>query len=151
MTYAGYNSHMQLGRKDAPDAAALGGQQLLMNGVPIRPMNMVGQEIGFDVAAPFRVSLGVLPAGAGVMGAMVAVTEVFDAGTTNVLVVGTLADPNRLVEAGDVDETAVGTTLVCHRGVEILTVDTEYFIWFTQTGAAATTGHALVGLMFAIP
>jgi len=151
MTYAGYNPHMQLGREDAPDAAPLGGQQFLMNGVPIRPMNMVGQEIGFAVAAPFRVSIGVIPAGAGVMGAMVAVTEVFNAGTTNVVTVGTLADPDRLVEAGDVNEAAVGTALVCHRGVEILTVDTEYFIWYTQTGAAATTGHAVVGLMFAIP
>ena len=151
MTYSGYDTHMSLGRKLARDDAPLGGDQILMNGVPIRPMNMVGQQINFDVAAPFRVSLGVLPAGAGVMGAMVAVTEIFNAGTTNVVTVGTLADPDRLVEAGDVNEAAVGTALVCHRGVEILLADTEYFVWYTQTGAAAATGIALVGLMFAIP
>jgi len=151
MTYLGYDEDMKLGRKDVPTSAALGGQQFLMNGVPIRPMNMVGNTINFDVAAPFRVSLGVIPAGAGVMGAMVAVTEVFNAGTTNVLVVGTWDNLDELVEAGDVDEATVGTYLVCHRGVRILTEDTEYWVEFTQTGGAATTGIALVGLMYAIP
>ena len=151
MTYAGHKKRMKLGFNSVPDAAALGGDQVLMNGVPIRPMNMVGNTIEFGVAAPFRVSLGVIPKGAGVIGAMVAVTEVFNAGTTNVLVVGTWDDLDELVEAGDVDETTVGTYLVCHRGVRVLTEDTEYWVEFTQTGAAATTGIALVGLMYAIP
>lgn len=151
MTYSGYNPNMHMGREQKPVTAALGGDQLTMNGVPIRPMNMVGGTINFDVAIPYRVSLGVIPKGAGVMGAMVAVSEVFNAGTTNVLVVGTWDDIDELVEAGDVNEAAVGTTLVCHRGVRILTEDTEYWIQYTQTGGAATTGIALVGLMYAIP
>lgn len=151
MTYSGYDPRMRLGRRTRPASAALGGDQLTMNDVPLRPMNMVGGTINFDVALPYRVSLGLIPKGAGVMGAMVAVTEVFNAGTTNVLVVGTRADIDELVEAGDVNEAAVGTTLVCHRGVRILTEDTEYFVQYTQTGGAATTGIAMVGLMFAIP
>lgn len=146
-----YDPHINLSRVNAPDSAALGGDQLRFNGVPIRPMNVVGGEINFDVAAPFRVSCGVLPAGAWVFGALVAVGELFNAGTTNVLTLGTLADPDLLVEAGDVNEGAVATTMVCHRGTPVLTEDTEFFATFTQTGAAATTGSAGIGLLYAIP
>jgi hypothetical protein len=142
---------MRLGRKATPDGAAMGGDQVLFNGVPIRPVSAVGNFITFDVANPFRVSLGVIPKGAGVIGALVAVMTAFNAGTTNVLVVGTYADIDQLVEAGDVNEAAVGTILVCHRGGLVLTEDTEYFIQFTQTGAAATAGRAGVALLYAIP
>jgi hypothetical protein len=151
MTYAGYNPHVKLGRKSVPDSAPMGGDQVLMNDVPIRPISMVGNLITFDVALPYRVSLGWLPKGAAVFGAVVAVTAAFNAGTTNVLVVGTRADIDNLVEAGDVNEAAVGTALVCHRGGGVLTEDTEYFVQFTQTGGAATTGEARVGVLYAIP
>jgi hypothetical protein len=151
MTYAGYDPNLRIGRAQQPASAPLGGDQMLFGGVPIRPISLVGNIITFDVAAPYRVSLGILPKGAAVFGAMVAVTTVFNAGTTNVLVIGTLADNDNLVEAGDVNEAAVGTTLVCHRGGGVLTQDTEYFVWFTQTGGAATTGAARVGVMWAVP
>ena len=146
-----YEDHMALGRRAVPDAAAMGGDQMLFNDVPIRPISLVGTIIRFDVPNPFRISLGLVPKGAGVMGAMVGVTVAFNASVTNVLRVGPLAHPDEIVEVGDVDEATVGTYLVCHRGGGILTEDTEYFVWFTQTGDAATTGEARVGLIYGIP
>jgi len=144
-------SPIRLSRTKARDSAAIGGEQLRFNNVPIRPLSAIGGGIAFNVAAPFRVSLGLLPKGAAIMGAVVGVPEVFNAGTTNVVTVGTLADPDLLVEAGDVKEAAVGTTLVCHRGGGLLLADTEFFVWYTQTGAAATTGAAIIGLLYGIP
>ena len=146
-----YQPYMKLGRAERPSTAAMGGEQMLFGGVPIRPVNAVGVFINFGILTPFRESLGLIPKGAGVIGAIVAVTEIFNAAATNVLVVGTAADIDQLVEAGDVNEGAVGTTLVCHRGGLVLTADTEYFVQFTQTGGAATTGRAGVALLWAIP
>jgi len=146
-----YQPYMRLGRAQRPSTAAMGGDQMLFNGVPIRPVSAVGTFINFGVLTPFRESLGLIPKGAGVIGAIVAVTEIFNAAATNVLVVGTAADIDQLVEAGDVNEAAVGTTLVCHRGGVVLDADTEYFVQFTQTGAPATTGRAGVALLYAIP
>jgi len=146
-----YEPVVRRSRRQVRSTAAVGGDQELWNGVPVRPISGVGASIDFDVAAPFRVSLGKIPKGAMVYGVDVIVKTVFNAGTTNVLVVGTIADPDALCEAGDVDEAAVGTTPVYHRtsGV-VLAQDTEYFISFTQTGAAATTGRAVVALLWAI-
>jgi len=151
MSYSGYDPNLSISRDSKPSTAPLGGDQLKLGGVPIRPISMIGNTISFDVLTPFRVSLGWLPKGAAVIGALVAVTTVFNAATTNVLVVGTRADIDNLVEAGDVNEAAVGTVIVCHRGGGILTEDTEFFIQFTQTGGAATTGAARVGVMWAVP
>ena len=146
-----YASHVALGRRRARDSASMGGDQILFNNVPIRPANLVGGDITFDVLAPFRVSLGVLPKGANVLGAMVAVKVVFNAGTTNVVTVGTLANPTLLVDATDVNEAAVATSIVGHRAGAVLAVDTEFFVWYTQTGAAAATGLASISLLYAIP
>ena len=149
--YGGYDPNLRIGRAEKPASAPLGGDQMLFGGVPIRPISLIGGMITFDVLTPFRVSIGWLPKGAAVIGALVAVTTVFNAATPNVLVVGTYADIDHLVEAGDVNEAAVGTVIVCHRGGGILTEDTEYFVQYTQTGGAATTGAARVGVMWAIP
>jgi len=146
-----YASHMGLSRRKARDSAPMGGDQLLFNGVPIRPISAVGNSIAFNVAAPFRVSLGVIPKGADVAGVFVAVRTVFNAGTTNVLTAGTIAVPTLLCEAGDVNEAAVGTTPVFHRGGGVLLADTEFFAWYTQTGGAATTGLANVTVIWAVP
>lgn len=91
--------------------------------------------------------MGAIPAGAVVIGTTVCVTTVFNAGTTNVLIVGTAGDDDALVAAAGVDETAVGVTRVAPAtlgGMLSSSAATTIYSKFTQSGTAATTGVAEV-------
>lgn len=89
-----------------------------------------------------------LPAGAIITGSDVFVNTTFNAGTTNVLTVGTNGTTaNNMVASGDVDETTSALT----KGVKPtsaalgpLAADAQVFAKFTQTGTAATSGDAYV-------
>jgi len=90
------------------------------------------------------VPIGCVPKGATILRAACAVTEVFDAGTTNVLVLGTSADDDGFVTSTNA---AAGTTgLKSGTGALLtgapLTADTVIYAKFTQTGTAATAGAA---------
>ena len=107
--------------------------------------------------------IGTLPLKAMITGVHVSVEEAFNAGTTNVLTVGTtLANANELVASGDVTPGALGYTNVTRgRGTGLTqtpspaqvvngtSVDTTQggvgiYAKFAQTGSAATTGRAVV-------
>lgn len=95
------------------------------------------------------VRVGTLPAGAYIIGTDVHVATVFNAATTNVLLVGTDASSpnNNVVAAGDVNEAATGLTAnIAPTGVALgpLSVDRDIFATYTQTGTAATTGQATI-------
>ena len=88
-----------------------------------------------------------IPAGAFITNVMVEVVTAFNAGTTNVLTVGTNSTSfNNLVAAGDVDEAATGVTVVTRgygRSIAA-SADLVPYVKYTQTGDAATTGQAVV-------
>lgn len=105
--------------------------------------------ISFNVADPFTVSLGIIPKGAIIVATRVAVITVFNAGTTNVLVVGTAGTADELAAAGDVNEAAAGLTTLA-KDIAALAADTEYLAKYTQTGGAATTGKARVTIEYLI-
>lgn len=112
-------------------------------------VHYIRANVAFNTAASgTQVSMGAaLPANAVVLYTSVGVQTVFNAGTTNVLIVGTAADDDALVAAAGADETAVGVTNVTPAtlgGIMSSTVDTELFVKFTQSGTAATTGAATV-------
>ena len=122
----------------------------LLNGVPARtvyPGGVGAIKLDITYATPgiaSGVSLdGALPDGAHALAAYVNITEVFNATSSNVLVVGTSANDDAFVEAGDVDETALGMTQVL-RGAGLVSGDTQVFVKFTETGTAASTGAATV-------
>jgi hypothetical protein len=94
------------------------------------------------------VPLGTLPAGAIVTSCIVKVTEAFNAATTNVLTVGTAADDDAVMVAGDVNEAAIGTTIAVAPVGYTVTVSTPLYITYTQTGTAATAGAATIILGF---
>lgn len=95
------------------------------------------------------VLLGVVPAGARPLPAFVGINTAFNAGTTNVLTVGSNAgSDNNIVAAGDVDETATGVTQVFTGLSVTFAADTSIYIRYTQTGGAATTGQATIILPF---
>lgn len=90
-----------------------------------------------------------LPKGAIITSTSVHVATAFNAGTTNVLTVGTNASAyNNIVAGNDVDETAAGviTNAIKPTGTALgpLAADARVFVTFTQTGTAATTGSAIV-------
>lgn len=93
-----------------------------------------------------------LPAGAIIVGTDVVIDTPFNAGTTNVLTVGTDA-PNdaNIVAAGDVDETAAGLTQnVKPTGAALgaLAAAAQVFAKYAQTGATATAGRAYVVIKY---
>lgn len=91
-----------------------------------------------------------LPANAFILGVYVEIVVVFNAGTTNVLTVGTNTPTNNnLVAAADVNEAATGVTLVTanagDRGRSLTAAgDIPVYVMYTQTGTAATTGQAII-------
>lgn len=104
-----------------------------------------------EVASGTAVLMGTLPKGALVLATSVAVKTAFNAGTTNVLIVGTAGDDDALVAAGGVDETAVALTRVAPAtlaGLVAPTADTDIYTKYTQSGTAATAGEAEVVVEF---
>lgn len=89
------------------------------------------------------VSIGAVPSGAIITAVEVLVTTVFNAATTNVLVVGTAATADLYLAAADMSETALGLTRYSGKAA-LLAANTEIFVKFTETGTAATTGAAVV-------
>lgn len=88
-----------------------------------------------------------LPRGAIITSTSVYIGTPFNAATTNVLTVGTTAGGSNLVAAADVDETTQAITNgVKPTGTALgpLAADTQVFVTFAQTGAAATAGQAVV-------
>lgn len=112
-------------------------------------VHYIRANVAFNtVASGTQVSMGAaLPANSVVLYTSVGIQTVFNAATTNVLIVGTAADPDALVAAGGADETAVGVTNVVPAtlgGIMSSSVDTELFWTYTQSGTAATTGSATI-------
>lgn len=94
------------------------------------------------------VSMGTVPAGSIILPHHVNITTAYNAGTTNVLEVGTTGTANKYVAAGDVDETTIAFTSNITTGCGEESSDTEIFIKFTETGTAATAGASTVILPF---
>jgi hypothetical protein len=93
-----------------------------------------------------------LPAGAIIIGTDVHVAAVFNAGTTNVLTIGTnAATYDNIIAAADVNEAATGLTQnVKPTGAALgpLAADVRVFAMYTQTGTAASAGDAYVVIKY---
>lgn len=103
---------------------------------------------GISAGVAFAASL---PQGAFIVDVMVEIVTPFNAATTNVLTVGTNTPTNNnIVNAADVNE-AVAGVYIAGRGLgRSLTAAAEIpvFAMYTQTGAAATTGQAVIVITY---
>lgn len=118
-----------------------------------RQTHFLRKDVTFANTSGTQYSMGKLPANAVVLRTVIGITTVFNAATTNVLIVGTSGDDDALVAAAGVDETAVAVTSVVPAtlaGKMSATVDTEIFVKYTQSGTAATTGAAWVVVEYAV-
>lgn len=113
-------------------------------------LRLVSGEINFNIATPFEVDIDDLAAGDVVLQCWADVEVAFNAGTTNVLVVGDGTTADKFLAAGDVTEGSLGVTPAGGKGpfaqeAAAGTLTAKY----TQTGTAATTGRARVFALIA--
>lgn len=97
------------------------------------------------------IQFGTLPKNSFIDDVKCEVVVAFNAGTTNVLTLGTtLANANEIVNASDVNELATGVTSVARGLGRSLTATADTGLWakYTQTGTAATTGQAVCTIKF---
>lgn len=117
--------------------------------LPFPAVGYIAKDIAFNTAGigtAQTVEVGQLPAGARIFDGVVYVTTAFNGGSTNVLLVGTSATGNELIAAGDVTEaTPAGYVMASTaRGQVVPAGGYVVYAFYTQTGAAATTGAATV-------
>lgn len=92
-----------------------------------------------------------LPQNAFIMRVLVEIVVAFNAGTTNVLTVGTVgAAYNNIVAAADINEAVTGVYDVTRALGRALTAaaDVLPYAMYTQTGTAATAGQAIILIEF---
>ena len=134
-------------------------------------VNTVRRRVRFsDAALAVAQQFGTLPVGSFINFVHVQIVTGFNAATTNVLTFGTTqASANELVAAADVDETAIGFADVTRgkgmgltqvasiastqAGQSVDTTQGGVGLWakYTQTGAAATAGEAVIVIGFTPP
>lgn len=110
-----------------------------------RDVGYIARNFSFDtpgIGTAGNIAVGTLPAGCLVTAVYVRVKTAFNAATTNVIKVGTSADDDHFIEAGDVDETVAGLTVSDRNIGEVYTADTAVWVEYTQSGTAATAGEA---------
>lgn len=100
------------------------------------------------------IQIGTIPQNAFILDYDEYIETGFNAGTTNVLTLGTTqANANELVSSADLNEGATGDTAVVRGRGMALTAAGDVGIWakYTQTGTAATAGIAHICLTWAPP
>jgi len=103
------------------------------------------RTISFDtvnVSSADTIKIGTLPAGAVITQAIVKVNTAFNAGTDNLINVGTSADPDGIVDELDIDATAAEFQVV-YRGCDLtFSSATPVYATYAESGTAATAGEA---------
>lgn len=101
------------------------------------------------LGAAAGVLVGTLPANAFITDVLVRIDQPFDAGSTNVLTVGTNATVDNLAGSGDVTEGSTQTQLIATGNGLAMPVDTDVFVKYVQTGTPAGNGQATVLVAYA--
>ena|SRR5688572_8603824 len=97
------------------------------------------------------VVIGRLPAGAQVTQALARVRTTFNAGTTNVLTVGTNpANYDNILGTADVVEGAMGNNVAPLANLQEVLAEVDVFVRYTQTGTAATQGKAVIHIAYTV-
>lgn len=111
-------------------------------------VHFIGRDITFatvGIGTADTVKVGRVPAGSRLMPAQVYIVTAFNAGTTNVLTVGTSSGSDAdIVGAAEVTEGATGCTIVGTGCALTFASDTDIYVKYAQTGTAATTGAATI-------
>lgn len=127
------------------------GSKALRHHLPVP--KVLSKTVNFnDTGIATGISFGTIPKGAQILIAGTKVHTVFNAGTTNVLVVGYGSNLNEIFDASTSGSSVTEDTTGWYESAAALalnfTEDKELMIKFTQTGTAATTGKATVTVVY---
>ena len=119
-------------------------------------VHYIRKSVNFnDTNIATGVLFGTIPAGAQVLpfASTISIRTVFNAATTNNVLVGTTAGGSDLVASADA---AAGTTGIKTFALATVTTngyraaDTDLYVTYTQTGAVATTGIGTITVAFTV-
>jgi hypothetical protein len=110
------------------------------------------KEVNYnDPGIAAGVVIGRLPANAQVTQALARVRAAFNAGTTNVLTVGTNASSyDNILGTADIAEGAAGNNAAPLANLQEVLSEADVFVKYTQTGAAATQGKAIIHIAYTV-
>jgi len=95
--------------------------------------------------------IGRLPANAQVTQALARVRTTFNAGTTNVLTVGTNAtNYDNILGTADIAEGSAGNNAAPLANLQEALTEADVFVKYTQTGTAATQGKAVIHIAYTV-
>jgi hypothetical protein len=110
------------------------------------------KEVNYnDPGIAAGIVVGRLPANAQVMQALARVRTSFNAGTTNVLTVGTNASNyDNIFGTADIAEGAAGNNAAPTANLQEALAEADVFVKYTQTGTAATQGKAVIHIAYTV-
>ncbi|NJO35725.1 MAG: hypothetical protein HC869_24250 [Rhodospirillales bacterium] len=95
--------------------------------------------------------VGRLPANAQMTQALARVRTAFNAGTTNVLTVGTNpANYDNIFGTADIAEGAAGNNAAPFANLQDVQVEADVLVKYTQTGTAASQGKAVIHIAYTV-
>lgn len=110
-----------------------------------RRLEAITAGIGYNVASPYTVSIGLIPSGAVILGCLVNVATAF---SQTALSVGSEATTYaNLFGTADIAETVKGTYMI--GTYTALAADTTYYAKFTDAGTSSA-GYAYVTILYQV-
>lgn len=115
-------------------------------------VHFLRKEVNYnDPGIASGVVIGRLPAGAQVTQALARVKTAFNAGTTNVLTVGTnAASYDNILGAADIAEGATGNSVAPTANLQEAAAEIDVVAKYTQTGTAASQGKAVIHIAYSV-
>ena len=110
------------------------------------------KEVNYnDPGIASGIVVGRLPANAQVTQAVARVRTTFNAGTTNVLTVGTnAANYDNIFGTADVAEGSAGNNAAPLANLQEVLTEADVFVKYAQTGTAATQGKAVIHIAYTV-
>jgi hypothetical protein len=110
------------------------------------------KEVNYnDPGIASGVVIGRLPANAQITQALARVRTSFNAGTTNVLTVGTnAASYDNILGTADIAEGAAGNNAAPLANLQEALSEIDVLVKYTQTGTAATQGKAVIHIAYTV-
>ena len=115
-------------------------------------VHFLRKEVNYnDPGIASGIVIGRLPASAQITQALARVRTGFNAGTTNVLTVGTNAPAyDNVLGAGDIAEGGAGNNVAPLVNLQEALTEADVFVKYTQTGTAATQGKAVIHIAYTV-